>query len=150
MEARCIKTYGDHWVSTKSIFSEGKWYDVLDSGERATELIINSERYFHYIRIISGSVSWIRKGYTEDQLPSVIPEYLTHKQVRDRYIKTIFIPTYTVKGDAGIQHEFCSYKRQELIDMYGSCKFRCTEKFFNDYFELRHEVRDNLIDDILK
>ena len=42
---------------------------------------LNYDKYYEHLRMISTSVKWIRQGYNQEDLPSVIPGYLQYGDV---------------------------------------------------------------------
>lgn len=148
MDVKCIKDKKAHWGS---IFTEGKWYIIAKTSTVKRELVLDYEKYYHYTGLIASSITWVRKGYEEKDLPSVIPGYLTYKQVHEKYAKYIEIPSYSIPcDDSGEFYQFCSITKRELIDTYGSCKFSTTEKFFEDYFITKEDIRNDKLGGILK
>jgi len=99
--------------------------------------------------MISSSISWVRKGYTQETLKEVIPGYLTMKERDDRYTIGIEITFFCLTTDDGHTAAYCILSKKELLDKYGSCKFSTTVYFFEDYFETLEEVRDKKLNEII-
>jgi len=147
MKARCIKSKDAHWGSILTI---GKWYDIQDKVRKSDiTLITDNDNYFKYTGMISSSISWVRKGYTQETLKEVIPGYLTMKERDDRYTIGIEITFFCLTTDDGHTAAYCILSKKELLDKYGSCKFSTTVYFFEDYFETLEEVRDKKLNEII-
>ncbi len=154
---RCKKKYIFQFedMSTDFLFVEGSWYSILSNDTKSPTVITDNEKYFHYIGIISKSVSWIRKGYKEEELPTVIPGYLNYEEVKEMYTKEIEVPTVRILSEPnsinsnGTLYEFITVTRDELVKKYGSSKFTTSYKFFEDYFETKDAIRNNTINTLL-
>jgi hypothetical protein len=144
---KCFKTKEVYWGV---VYEEGKEYVHGPIEERQYTLITNYEKYYEKIALISGSIKQIREGYTEDQLPSVIPGYMSHKDVKRLYTINVMIPMVSILGDDGHNNTYCILTREELIEKYGTSKFDSTVNLIEDNFYTKSDLRDNYLNKILK
>ena len=146
MELRSIKTYTTSWGT---IYIEGNWYNTHNESTSKANLIINYDKYYEHLRMISTSVKWIRQGYNQEDLPSVIPGYLQYGDVTKLYTKEIEFPVCMVNGEIENKSFFCTLSKNSLIEKYGSCKFNTSVQFLEDYFDTKQKIRNELINTII-
>ena len=152
MEIKCIKTMEPYWGIT---FEEGKYYKILKIENRNVEVTLDYEKYFHYCSKVASSVDWIRKGYTEENLHEVIPDYMPYKEMRERFVKTISIPYVYIKGDNGDTESFYIMSDEDIMKKYnldeksistgrreGRLHFQTTEDAIDEYFEWPEFIRE--------
>ena len=114
MRLRCTNGMFAHWGT---IFEEGNEYDVIEIVERNVVFITDYKEYWEKISLISGSLTWLRKGYTQDNLHEVIPGYMTAKEVKKLYTKEVMLPHALIKGDDGQTNSFCLTSYEEFYKM---------------------------------
>ena len=143
------------------------WGDILIVGQEYTgdityvntEIITDYENYCKYISMISSSLEWLRKGYTQENMHEVMPGYKNHKEVNGLYTKRIDMPFIRVKCSDGQTNQFCLLSDAELFTLgsdigkggrsEGKPCFSYTVHQVDDYFDYVQTRRDNIINKIL-
>ncbi len=142
----CHKTYEAHWGI---IFQKGKSY-IPTFKDNEISLITNYDKYYEKISLISSSITFIRKGHTKEELPSLMDGYIDYKEVQKLYTARIIIPISNIAGDDGHSYDFCNLTRKEILEKYNSCKFTTTLHFLEDNFYTQSDLREQAIGSILK
>ena len=152
----CKKEKIAHWGVT---LEKGKEY----SGTiitKPTEVITNHVKYWEYMSKIANSRRWIKKGYKEEKLNEVIPEYKTYSDVKDLYTKRIDMPFVRILCSDNHYNEYCLLTDNEIYSLgadmnkdgnrKGQPAFSYTVHRVDDYFDYTLTRRDNTLNELLK
>lgn len=135
---RCTKTLSYYWGD---IFVEGEEYELPDIHIQKARLTTNYDEYFKYTSLVAGAVDWIRKGYTQETLPEVIPGYLRRDEIRDLYTTSIDLPMIYLrsKGSQNDVVSFCLLSENEIVKRYGVDRvhFDSSITFIDEYFDYK-------------
>jgi len=112
---RCINGKWAHWGI---IFDEEKEYNFEYIEDKNVSIITDYEKYYHYISIIASSVDWIRQGYKQENLHEVIPDFLQHNEIMERYTTKVKLPFIQVRGDDGNNYSLCTLTKEEILSLY--------------------------------
>lgn len=155
MKLKCIKNYAVHWAI---LFTEGEWYEVSDIANMDNNLIINPSEYSKMATILDKISQFLLKGYKEEDLENLMPEYniddvrkyLSINYNNDElYLNRIKLQFYCIEDNLGIINYFCSKTKQDLIEQYNSCTFTTTVQFSDEFFLTQNQVREFNINLIL-
>ncbi len=144
-----------HWGE---ILIVGQEYTISKIENRSTEFITDYENYWKYTSMISGSIEWIRKGYTQETLHEVIPGYLDMKEVHKRYAKKVDIPFANILCSDGQTNTFCLLSDDDVYAL-GAVKnkggnregrpgFNYTVHMIDDYFDYVQTRRDKKLKEL--
>lgn len=121
----------------------------------STEIITDYDNYWKYTGFIAGSLEWIRKGYTEDNLHEVIPGYKSHKEVNELFTKRVDMPFIRIKCSDNQTNQFCLLSDVELFSLgcdkgkngrsLGKPCFSYSVHRVDDYFDYTERRRDNVL-----
>lgn len=157
MKLLCIEPRAAHWGS---ILTKGKWYDA-DICEKEVEIITNYDEWIKQIGLVSSSITWIRKGYTEETLPEVIPGYMTMKEVNRLYTKRIMMPHIVVRTDDNSRMSLITLTEKEILELgadiskaknerkKGRPAFGYSVYLVDDFFDYLPTRRDNRLNELL-
>jgi hypothetical protein len=150
MELVCIKDMAAYWGS---ILTSGKSYKVKNQYEKSITFITDYDMYWKYVSMIARSITWIRKGYTQETLHEVMPGYLIHSEVMRLYTKSVMAPHFDFATDDNSTESMCVLSDGELISMgadiakggkrKGKASFSYTVHLLDDYFDYQGIRRDN-------
>lgn len=155
MKLRCIKGRAAHWGS---ILTEGKYYEVISEPgySKKTDIITNYEKYWYYTSMQSRSITWIRQGYTQENLHEVMPGYISIQEKDRLYTKDIVVPFFTFRGDDDSSPSFCVLTNEEIIRLGsdispkdGKPCFCYSVYMLDEYFDYQSIRRDNKLKEIL-
>ena len=158
MKLLCIESKYAHWGS---ILTKDKWYDVIEIKDKEVEIITNYDEWYKQIGLISSSITWIRKGYTQENLHKVIPGYMTMSEVSRLYTKKIMMPHVIIKTDDKSTMSLITLSEQEILDLgadvskasnrkrNGKPAFGYTVYLVDDYFDYLPTRRDNRLKELL-
>ena len=147
MDLLCIKQIEPYWGPA---FEKGKWYSNFSERNHPTTLIIDEVNYWKYNKLI---IVESRKfpDYKQEEMWKVIPGYLTHKQIKEKFCKIIQnCPYFDIKGDDNQINSFCTLTKKELLEQYGSTKFELSIRLLEDYFISLEDIREDKIKNILE
>lgn len=154
MKLKCIKSMTAHWGS---ILTEGNEYEVIEFIEKEIEIITNYKEYWKHTYMGASSITWIRKGYTQETLHEVIPGYLKMEEYHALYTKRIKLPFVVFKCDDNSKQSFCLTTHDELINVYGGAEdekrkgkvSHCyTIYFIDDNFDYVQTRRDKKLNEL--
>lgn len=155
MKLMCIKEMTAHWGE---IFIVGQEYTVSKIETRSTEVITDYDNYWKHTSMVAGSIEWIRKGYTQERLPEVIPGYLELTEVHNRYAKKVDMPFAVIKGTDGQFNSFCLLSEGEVYNLgavknkdgnrKGRPSFNYTVHMIDDYFDYVQTRRDKILKEL--
>jgi hypothetical protein len=147
----CKKAKGAHWGF---ILEEGKEYEgrIIT---KSTEIITDVDKYWKYTEKVASSRDWIKKGYTQETLHEVIPEYKTLSEINDLYTKRINMPFIHILCSDNMYNDYCLLTDEELyalgadINKDGNKKgepaFSYTVHRVDEYFDYTPIRRDNIL-----
>ena len=136
---KCIEPQFAHWGS---IFTPGKEYKFKFTKNKYS-LITNEERYFYYIDIVAKSIHYVNEGYTSDKLlKSVIPDYLSYKEINDKYVIEVELDCISTISDDNHNYIFILPNKSELKKRYNTDDIEYTHYFAEDYFDIGSYVRE--------
>ena len=152
MKIRCINEKWAHWGT---IFEEGKEYNFEYIDDENVTIITDYKKYFHYISVSTGSIDWIRQGYTQEKLNEVIPDYLEHSEIMRRYTMKAKLPFIQVKGDDGNNYSLCILTKEEILSLYdvainklGNIAFNYSTYLVDEYFDFREISREKKLKEL--
>lgn len=152
MRIRCINEKCAHWGT---IFEEGKEYNFEYIDDKNVTIITDYKKYFHYISVSTGSIDWIRQGYTQEKLNEVIPDYLEHSEIMRRYTMKAKLPFIQVKGDDGNNYSLCTLTKEEILSLYdvainklGNIAFNYSTYLVDEYFDFREISREKKLKEL--
>ncbi len=161
MKLRCIKKKEAYWGD---IFIPGDWYDMIET-EREVTLITDYDNYYKYVTMISQSILWIRKGYTEENMHEVMPGYITMKEKENRYTIKVKLPYGQLKGVDDHIYSYYLLSDDEIIEKFGldreiaiskdtktnsfgRLSFGTTENVIDNFFDYLPTRRDNRLKEL--
>ena len=150
MEVKCIRTYGAHWGT---FYDKDKWYKIGEEVTFQRTLITDKEAYLKSLQMHSSQRDLFFSGLNEQQISERVEGFLTLKQIKDLYTIKVNLPYYIIQGNLGVsgnRNSFISLTPNQVKELYGSSEFDTTEKYFSEYFKHGSDMRDKIIDDILK
>lgn len=149
MEVRCIKTYGSYWGE---FYEKDKWYKIVEEVTFQRTLITDELSYYKALNVHTSQKDLFLSGLNEQQISERVEGFLTLKQIMDLYTTKVDIPYYIIHGNLDVAGHlsFVSLTPNQVEELYGSSKFDTTEKYFSEYFRHGSDMRDKIIDDILK
>lgn len=143
------------------------WGEILIPGNqyvgevyfKETQIITDYDNYWKYLTMISSSIEWLRKGYTQENMHEVMPGYKTNREIDSLYTKKVEMPYVKVKCSDGGTNSFCLLTHEELYKL-GAAKGKggnsldkpcfCYTVFLADeYFDYTAIRRDNVLNKIL-
>jgi hypothetical protein len=149
---RCINGKCAHWGI---IFDEGKEYNFEYMEGKDVSIITDYEKYYHYISISASSIDWIRQGYKQENLHEVIPDFLQHSEIMERYTMKVKLPFIKVKGDDGNSYPLCILTKEEILSLYdiainkhGKIAFTYSTYLVDEYFEFKEITRDKKLKEL--
>ena len=149
---RCINEKWAHWGT---IFEEGKEYNFEYIEDKNVSIITDYEKYYHYISIIASSVDWIRQGYKQENLHEVIPDFLQHNEIMERYTTKVKLPFIQVRGDDGNNYALCTLTKEEILSLYdvainkhGKIAFNYSTSLVEEYFDFKEITRDKKLKEL--
>ena len=157
MKLLCIEPRAAHWGS---ILTKGKWYDA-DICEKEVEVITNYDEWYKQIGLGSQSITWIRKGYTQENLHEVLPGYMTLSEINRLYTKRIMMPHIVVRTDDNNRMSLVTLSIQEILDLgadiskapnrkkQGRPAFGYSVYLVDDFFDYLPTRRDNRLNELL-
>ena len=92
-------------------------YDVIEIKEVSTRIITDHDNYLKYTDLIIRSMEWLKRGYTTETLPEVIPDYITFEEVNKRFTKRIDIPFAFIRCSDNQINKFCLLSDKEVFDL---------------------------------
>lgn len=152
MKATCINLKMAHWGD---IFVPGKEYEYTIAEPKKVSIITDNEKYWYYTGLIAGSIDWIRKGYTQETLHKVIPGYLNHNEVMEKYTIKVELPFVNIKGDDNQIYTLCSMSKEEILSNHkvelndkGGIAFNYTIYLIDEYFDYAQIRRDRKLKEL--
>jgi hypothetical protein len=157
MKLLCIEPRAAHWGR---ILTKGKWYDA-DICEKEVEIITNYDEWYKQIGLGSQSITWIRKGYTQENLHEVLPGYMTLSEINRLYTKRIMMPHIVVRTDDNNTMSLVTLSIQEILDLgadvskapnrkkNGRPAFGYSVYLVDDFFDYLPTRRDNRLNELL-
>lgn len=149
---RCIKEKFAHWGI---IFEEEKYYNFEYIDDKDVSIITDYEKYYYYNGLIANSRYWIRKGYTQETLHEVIPDYIKHSELKERYTCNVKLPFIKVKGDDGNNYALCTLTKEEILSLYdvainkdGKIAFNYSTSLVDEYFDFKEITRDKKLKEL--
>lgn len=149
---RCINGKWAHWGI---IFDEEKEYNFEYIEDKNVSIITDYEKYYHYISIIASSVDWIRQGYKQENLHEVIPDFLQHNEIMERYTTKVKLPFIQVRGDDGNNYALCTLTKEEILSLYdvainkqGKIAFNYSTYLVEEYFDFKEITRDKKLKEL--
>lgn len=146
MKLLCIKKQWAHWGDVLTVDKVYTGYTM----EHTYSIVTDNEKYWQYLTLISTSIEWIRKGYRQETLHEVIPGYLQHHEIMEKYTIKVTIPVITVVCDDKQKNTFCLMSKEEILNKWnvelnnrGEIAFTTTVKMLEDYFLTVEQIRDN-------
>lgn len=158
MKLLCIKSRLAHWGT---ILTEGNEYEVVEEYQKSVEVITNYDEWYKQLGLASGSITWIRKGYTEDNLHEVIPGYMSMSEMNRLYTKRVLMPHFDIRTDEGKTMTFCILSEDEILSLgadvskapnrkkNGRPAFGYSVNLIDEYFNYQPIRRDNKLNNIL-
>ena len=155
IKVKCISPMAAWWGEVLVV---GEEYTLFEIKNILTEIITDYDNYWKYTSMIAGSIEWIRKGYTQEQLPEVIPGYLDMKEVHKRYAKKVDMPFGSVKCSDTQINSFCLLTDDEVYELgavmnkdgngKGRPGFNYTVYMIDDYFDYVQTRRDKKLNEL--
>lgn len=149
---RCINGKWAHWGI---IFDEEKEYNFEYIEDKDFSIITDYEKYYYYNGLIANSRYWIRKGYTQETLHEVIPDYIKHSEIMERYTTKVKLPFIKVKGDDGNNYALCTLTKEEILSLYdvainkdGKIAFNYSTSLVEEYFDFKEITRDKKLKEL--
>lgn len=158
MKLLCINSRHAHWGS---ILTEGKWYEVIENVDKEVDIITNYDEWYKQIGLGSQSITWIRKGYTQENLHEVLPGYLPLSEVNRLYTKKVSMPHIIIKTDDLSTISLITLSEKEVFDLGadidkapnrkrdGRPAFHYSVYLIDDYFDYLPTRRDNKLNELL-
>lgn len=158
MKLLCNNARYAHWGS---ILTKDKYYEVVEIVDKEVEIITNYDEWYKQIGLASKSITWIRKGYTQENLHEVMPGYLPMSEVNRLYTKRVMMPHVVVKTDDKSSMTLITLTEKEVLDMgadiskapnrkrEGRPAFSYTVYMVDDYFDYLPTRRDNKLNELL-
>jgi len=143
------------------------WGEILIPGQeyigeiifKSTEIITDYDNYWHYDGLVADSFKWLRKGYTQETLHEVIPDYKSIKEFHELYSKRVDMPFVKIKCSDSQTNTFCLLSDAEIFSLgsdigkggrsEGKPCFSYSVNRVDDYFDYSQLRRDNIINKIL-
>mgnify|MGYP006350500491 CR=1 FL=1 len=149
---RCIN---EKWVHWGTIFEEGKEYNFEYIEDKNVSIITDYEKYYHYISISASSIDWLRLGYKQENLHEVIPDFLQHNEIMERYTTKVKLPFIQVRGDDGNNYDLCTLTKEEILSLYdvainkqGKIAFNYSTSLVEEYFDFKEITRDKKLKEL--
>lgn len=149
MQLRCIEPITAHWGP---ILIPDEIYDVIEIKDVSTRIITDHDNYLKYTDLIIRSMEWLKKGYTPETLPEVMPDYITFEEVNKRFTKRVDIPFAFIRCSDNKINNFCLLSDKEVFDLgadihksgnyEGRPTFNYTVYMIDDYFDYLQTRRD--------